>query len=275
MKNAPVLFHKMIPIRQHKMNIPKNLSDKYNIDEQIETKSILPNLPGSINKKIEKNTKEEKASFSNSVKTNHPKFNLTIKDIISEDTIHNMKRSVRSRNMMRSRDFILKDDNFRTNYKLLNEYHDIDQKVKLQINPNHINLITYLNSKKNLSDKFFNRICNLHESEMTRLNRVCLKVNSSEQNDLIFKKNIEEKIEIKSKENKVNCARDMEKIGESLKKYRDISQGYQVFSHKEALIDSLYETKTKYWDKFDIERFYKRKETRDIMTKTISVDFKQ
>ena len=257
------------------MNIPKNLSDKYNIDEQIETRSILPNLPGSINKKIEHNTREEKASFSNSVKTNQPKFNLTIKDIISEDTLHKMKRSVKSRNILRDRNFFLKEDNFRTNYKVVNEYYDIEQNVKLQINPNHTNLITYLNSKKTLSDKFFNRICNLHETEMTKLNRVCLKVNSSEQKDLIFRKNIEEKIEIKSKENKVNCAKEIERIGESLKKYRNISEGYQVFSHKEALMDSLYETKTKYWDKFDIERFYKRKETRDTMIKTISADFKQ
>ena len=266
---------KKIPVQQQKISIPKDVSIKYNSDKEIKLKSsLLPNLPNNIMKILENSIKTPRYPYEN-YNNNEQEFNLTIKDALRDGVIIKLKESLKSRNEIRERNFVLKETDFRTNYREVNEFNEIKKLVRLKISADQTNFINYLNRKEEISDKFIKKVCVLNENEMTKFNRVCLKVNHSEQKENLYRKIIEEKLDEKAKDIKIECARDLKKTGDWLKQFRQVSENYKLIRNQQPYIETLLQTKKKFWDKHDFDRLNKRKDNMLSMTNKSSIgDFK-
>jgi len=91
------------------------------------------------------------------------------------------------------------EDKFRSYFKDKTENQLFKEKVEKKIGSDKVNMIKYLNTKSNLSHQFLNKLSEFNENKMSRVNKIAQKVFDNDEKNLLFKKIVKEKIDLKKR----------------------------------------------------------------------------
>ncbi len=161
---------RIIYINQKRVNLPKNIAEKYAQRNDTEDKEeikdhvnfILPELPDRLYSK-------------SPIETNLPK-NFSLKNIFGDTNIKKLKHKMKEEKKMKDRHFVMSPVSMRSPIVTKTADEQLDQDlVNTEINCNKLNLIKYLANKnsQNFSEKTINKIANFNEQKMNKINKLC------------------------------------------------------------------------------------------------------
>lgn len=261
--DAPINL-KSIRVNQKKLNIPKNISEKYN-QSNASQGELLP-ITTIANEKERENIRRQtirKFTIGNSL--NLSAFSPTkestnneysIKEILPKNTFNNMIKSMRTNEEIKNNLSRVDEKNFRSKFKDHDYIEDILIKADKKINSEKTNLIRYLNKKEKISEHFIKKISDYDNERLMKLNKACQQFIVNEEKEKIFTKLIQEKVKnnaLKENEDYKKSLLSMEKdilgIEQKLSEFKkpvDDKEKY-VFIHKE--------TERKYWERYHVNNY--------------------
>lgn len=237
---------KEIHVKLKKVNIPKNVTERYNAVGK--TSIILPNV--TIPKKENNNT----------INTSHIKRSKhTIKEILNADTLKTLKTKYVSDKKMRDKLFIFDERNFRTYYQDKNYVDQLNDRLERKINPDRINLINYLHVKEKVSDVLIKRIAEFDEEKINRANKICQIVSHNEERGKLFKEVIKERLKSKQTRDKVDYKVKIENMGNDLLGINEILKEYaKSLNKREKYRDIHNDLQKTHWKKYNVDDITRR-----------------
>jgi len=251
---------RMVFLKQKKLNIPKNISDKYVYHEDNSSRDgkdkdgkpklnfILPILPDKLFDR----------EGLNNADSEMPKC-FSLRKIIGEPNLKELKHKMHEDKKMKDRHFIYSPKVMRqplidnTPFKNLEE--DLDNTI---IDSDKINLLKYLSSK-NFSEKTIHRIANFDDLKKNRINKLC---QIAEHNDDNLKKiltDIQFKVEQKYASVKGEYKEEMYLAKEDINITEKIIANYPPrIIKKDVVYNEQLNDIHKIWKKYDLNRFGSR-----------------
>jgi hypothetical protein len=278
-----LLNAKKIDIKQKRLPIPKNLTEKYNSDNRIGY--ILPDL--TITKKINPsnlwmmNSKNMGYSYKNNLTTPFEKPNeYTFRDIINENAYFNLKTKLKREKKNKDSLSRIDETKFRSVYGELDRNAKLEDILDKTINANKITLIKYINQKEKISDNFLNKISESDNDKIIKANKVCQIVFFDKEKNQQLQERIKENIIDKKNKDMIEYKINIEKMGENLKDFSSIIKDYNN-NNKNRLSkyrDIHQDTINKYWKRYNVENMmnktikdrYKSHTRRDSIVSTMS-----
>jgi hypothetical protein len=203
----------------------------------------LPKLNHSLSKKVNQHIKYVKAiNQEKNIQGINP-VKLTFKDLISSESLERIKSShvkANSRN------------EFSGNNKEgrgLKE-NKLSEELGKEISLDKVNIITYINSKENISENLLKKLCNCDENHLVKADKACKKALIKEEEDKKFKRYLEEKHNQKQNFRFNDYKRSLDEMGLNLKKAQSIQIDYvPAVKNKESFYsEKLLELKNKFWN---------------------------
>ena len=280
-----------------KFSLPPSIAYKYldetkTINRENENKNLLPNVFDSINKKIEKEANEkgydyiydtieslksnkkylktpERPKIKNKDKNNN-EYSIShyklpslfpaypLKYIINDNSYKKIKKEINEEDKKVKRGVPLTENNFRSR-PLFKPKLSFNNSLKREINTQNINLITYLNTSKDLHSPFIKRISKYDDERLKRLNKISQKTMFNKGQENLIKGIIRRKI--KGVYDNIN-----DEIKEGLETMRGKLYDYDKIIKKEEkkIIDNkekniiLHRENENIWNRYDLERFNKK-----------------
>jgi hypothetical protein len=269
-----IVSSKVISIKQKKLNIPKNITDRYNSTSDSKTNFILPTL--TLPKFKEKNSNN--FNMTGSVISNNNNFNtttnfsqnrndLTFRDILPDNTYLNLKTKLEKEKKLKDRLSRIDENQFRTIFGQKTKPEKLDDMLKKNINTDKINLIKYLNEKNNISDVLIKKLSEYSEDKINKVNKICQIVFYNEERSKIYKERIKERINVIQNKEKTEYKTCIESLGDGLNEVSDIFKEYKKpENRREKYRDIHYETVNKFWRKYQISRYEKKRIMKDTQS---------
>lgn len=232
---------KDVKINLKKLQINKVDQDKYN---QSDTKCILDlALPEDINYKIKDKS-------------------IPVKDILKPITRKDLVEKFKEENQVK--EFKLRDNKGKT--ELTENFRKLNETLRREIETEQLDLIRYLNSKSQISKKLVEKISELDNTQMTKLNRICKIFTNYNERVELYRNRISEKLNIERKNVQKNAKEMVTDIDDYLLKCNGILQPYEKriskkFKNVLAYQDLHFEVENKYWKKLEQKNFMKSNES--------------
>ena len=249
---------------KEKLDNLSNLLNTHKDNNKIEEDSLSNISPYKV--KLKKNNFLEKGGLFNKTTNSFTKNRkIKIGEIISKPNLI-MLKSYLAKNNRGNDDVRIPLDknnqnsfNFRTKYENKKDIkEELDNILNLSINTDRKNLINYL-KRNSISPHYFKNLLKYDESQIYKLNKMCGFIMNKENN-----KNFSEKKNNKNLKNKIleNSSTGLSFL---LNKTNKILNDYMEYEKcqnnikKKGFKEMIKNTKKNYWDKFRVEKLYKRK----------------
>ena len=246
-----LISSKIINIKQKKLNIPKNVTERYNSD--IKSGLILPSvtLP-----------KFKEESFNNALSLDgsvNIRNKFTFKDVLNDRTYMDLKNKLIKDKKIKDSLSRIDETKFRTIYGEKSNVEKLEDMLTKNINPDRINLIKYLNQKNDVSDVLIKRLTEYSEDKINKVNKICQIVFFNEERGHIYKEKIEERMVTNQNREKTEYKTSIETMGNSMKGISNILKDYEKISNKrEKYRDIHNDVVNKFWRKYNVHRFEKK-----------------
>ena len=236
---------KEISINQKRVQIPKNLADKYtNNPSRIE--SYLPSLPMHM---INKTT----TSFESS-NNNYLKETFTLRNIITDDTFNSLNNTIITQELMRDKLSVIDESKFRSTYQPKTKIELMHEKLEKVIDSDKIYVIQYLNNKKNISQNFIDKLNKLNDEELQKMNRISQKVIRNEDSEKIFNNIIKEKLLFRKQKDVIDAKKTIAELDQNIFLLHMDKKNYKSKHDKKLIFHNRHMDLKKIWAKYNAEK---------------------
>lgn len=256
-----LLTSKVISIKQKKLNIPKNVTERYNSDNKnsfILPSVTLPKFKDHSNmNNLSMNNYNSTFNTTNGINAQRQLFSF--RDILNDDTYVNLKKKLTKDRKVKDRLSRVDETKFRSTFGEKSEIENLDNMLSRNINPDRINLINYINKKNDLSDVLIKKLVEYSEDKINKANKICQIVFHNEERSHLFKERINERIQAKQNREKTEYKTTIEDMGNEIKSQSNILRDYEHNVNKrERFRDIHNEMVNKFWRKYKVQRFDKK-----------------
>jgi hypothetical protein len=237
-------------IKQKKLQIGKPLADTYIKDQGTsQTNFILPSL--NIRKKTETFTISDNCqSFYD------PKF--SIKDVINEESYKFLKTNYVKQQIMKDRIARIDETKFRSVYFEKKNFEKLEEKLNHKLSPDKLNLLKYLNERKQIGEIFLDKIITSDEERINKINKICQIVFHNEENAELAKGIIKNKLKILKNNEKIQYKSKIESMGKNIENLSIVLKNYDKKIKKIDKYKDLHKDMEKYWRIHNIDKFTKK-----------------
>ena len=259
-KNASFENTKHLDLKMKKLQISKNISDKYNNDTS--KTHILINLPDLLQKRIEENfilksDKTGKIDDSNYLSD----FQFSIKDILPQSSYQNLKKELDKDIGIKNKLEIIDETKFRSIFHDKTDHQILEEKLKKKIGMDRLNLIKYLSNKQFIKYQFLQKMTSYNDERLNKINKICHKVFENDEKNELFSKIIEEKMSLKKIKDVSDYKDELDKLSNNISSANKIENNYSL--PKDVRINkfsSIHEDwRKKFWSKNSIEKLSRNK----------------
>lgn len=251
---------KVISIKQKRLNIPKNVTEKYNSDNKasfILPSVTLPKFRETINTNF--SSTNNFMNFNTTSGMNSVRSTFTFRDVLEDGTYKDLKKRLYADKKMKDRLSRIDETKFRSVYGEKNNLEKLEEMLCKNVNPDRINLINYLNKKKDVSDVLIKRLSEYSEDKINKVNKICQIVFFNEERSQIFKERIGERIQAKKNQENTEYKTSIEEMGDNMKGFGNILKDYERNSDKrERFRDIHNDVVNKFWKKYQVGRYDKK-----------------
>jgi len=241
---------KELNIKQKKLQIGKPLADTYIKDQgSQQTNFILPTL--NISKKSDTGTNDKGGQTSYGSK-------YTIKDVLNQDSYKFLKTNYTKQQKMKDRLSRIDETKFRSQYVEKDHLEKLDEKLNNKIDTDKLNLLKYLNERKEIGEIFLDKIIYCDEEKINKYNKICQIVFHNEENSELMKGIIKEKLNIFKNKEKIQYKSKIESMGKNIESFSGLLKIYDKKIKKIDKYKDLHKDMLKYWKVNNIERFAKK-----------------
>ena len=221
--------------------------------------TYLPSLPNQIIDKTKSFITLDTTSDQPSKET------YTIRDIITDETLHSINKSIRNNQLMKEKHTVIDENKFRSTYQIKSKHDLVQEKLEKEITSEKIYMIKYLNSKNNLSEYFIDKLNKLDEEELQKINRISQKVIRNEDSEKIFNHVLKEKLKLKKQKEVVEAQKTMTDLEQNLDFLH--REGNKIYRHKpdvKLIFHNRHMDLRRIWAKYNCEKIARPK--REINT---------
>lgn len=272
---------KKIFIKQKKIYIPKNVTEKYNAEDR--QGFILPDLTINTSLNNDKNNSKNKTKYDSYYTRRHPmnmnpmsktnydtnmnqnpdntirRDRYLLREIVQDETYSNLKKKLIKEKIMEDKLARIDESKFRSVYGEMNKVEKLDKMLENPINSNKISLMKYINQKKTLSNTFIKKIVECNDEKISKANKICQIVYHNKDQWDIVNDRIKEKIEDKKNKEGAKYKSDLKQMGETLRDFSSIISDYEFTDNKRERFRELHnEMDAKYWKRFNIDKLLTR-----------------
>lgn len=263
---------KVISIKQKKLNIPKNITDRYNTNSDTKTNLILPtltlpkfkdktstnfNMTGSISNN----------NFNTTTNFTQNRNDLTFRDILPDETYSNLKTKLEKEKKLKDRLSRIDENQFRSIFGQKTKPEKLDDMLMKNINMDKVNLIKYLNEKSDVSDVLIKRLSEYSEDKINKVNKICQIVFFNEERSKIYKERIKERLNVMQNKEKTEYKTCIENLGDGLNEVSEIFKDYKKpENQREKFRDIHNDTVNKFWRKYQISRYEKKRNMKETQS---------
>lgn len=241
---------KELNVKQKKLQIGKPLADTYIKDQSSQqTNFILPTL--NLTKKSDSVILDSNAQSTIGTK-------YVIKDVLNEESYKFLKDNHIKQKKMKDRLSRIDETKFRTVYVEKNYLEKLDEKLKNKIDPDKLNLLKYLNERKQIGEIFLDKIITSDEERINKLNKICQIVFHNEENAELMNGIIKEKLKIFKNKEKIQYKTKIESMGENIENINLLLKNYDKKIKKQDKYKDLHKDMMKYWKIHDVEKFTRK-----------------
>lgn len=260
---------KNITIRKLRISLPKTFVEKYEKDtvdkQQIitTTRNVFPYLNSNQHTLFTNKT--------NGISTINKHKMLSFKEIIPTDTITKLKKHIIRNNEQKEKNRRITENNFRTEYHVQTDLEKFDNILETpKIIPTKLSLIKYLNEHKNLNPTTIKTLYKSSPERINRVNQMCQILLQEIDNNKLLNEFIQTKIKDKENNTKMTFKHKMEIMKDEVNRIKLHLGKYNIkLNEKDKFKDIHNEFVKQHWNKYNIERFNKKKKR-----KTLSLDCK-
>ncbi len=202
----------------------------------------LPKLSHSLNKKVNQHINYVQAINQEKDTQGINPVKLIFKDLISSESLERIKTTHVKAD---------RRNEFLGNYKEENGLKEniLSEELNKEISLDKVNLITYINSKENVSENLLKKLCSCDENHLVKADKACKKALLKEEEHKKFKQYLDEKHIKKQNFGFNDYKRSLDEIGLNLKKAQSIQIDYvPIRKNKESFyLEKLLELKNKFW----------------------------
>jgi hypothetical protein len=250
---------KIISIKQKRLNIPKNVTERYNSDNKasfILPSVTLPKFRETINTNF--TSSNNFMNFDTTKGINSVRNTYTFRDVLEDNTYKDLKKRLNADKKMKDRLSRIDETKFRSVYGEKNSVEKLDEMLGKNINTDRINLINFLNKKKDVSDVLIKRLSEYSEDKINKVNKICQIVFFNEERSQIYKERINERIQAKKNRENTEYKTSIEEMGDNMKSFGNILKDYERSCDKrERFRDIHNDVVNKFWKKYQVNRFDK------------------
>lgn len=263
-----LISSKVISIKQKKLNIPKNITDRYNTNSDSKTNLILPSLTlPKFKDKTSSNfnlTNMSQNNLNTTSNFNQHKNDFTFRDVLPDETYSTLKCKLEKDKKLKDRLSRIDETQFRSIFGQKTNSEKLDDMLMKNINLDKVNLIKYLNEKNDISDVLIKRLSEYSEDKINKVNKICQIVFFNEERSKIYKERIKDRINAKQNREKTEYKTCIESLGDGLNEVSDIFKDYKKpENQREKFRDIHNDTINKFWRKYQVSRYEKK---RNMMT---------
>jgi hypothetical protein len=266
---------KEIQIKQKKLNIPKNVTERYNLTSDSKNNSltkILP-MPVMIKKDLETFDQTNYGGTLNSTSP-HSRNKFTLKEVLDENSVKLLKTNYIQDKRMKDKLSRVDEMKFRSNYESKNFLEKLDEKLSRKINPDRINLIRYLNEKDQVSEVLIKKIADYDEEQINKINKICQIVLHNNERSKLFKDIIQEKLTALKNREKIEYKSYIENMGKNMQGFSSVLQNYEKkVNNKEKYRDIHNDIVKNHWQKHNVDRIARRTNFRSTQNLSSFNDF--
>jgi len=237
-------------IKQRKLQIGKPLADTYIKDQSNpQTNFILPilNIPKKSDTAVMDSSNE--STFGSK---------YTIKDVLNEESYNFLKTNYQKQQKMKDRLSRVDETKFRSVYKDKNYLEKLEEKLNNKIDPDKLNLLKYLNERKQIGEIFLDKIVTYDEERVNKMNKICQIVFHNEENAELMKGIIKEKLKIFKNKEKIEYKSKIESMGRNIENISELLKNYDRKIKKQDKYKDLHKDMLKYWKNHNIEKFTRK-----------------
>ena len=277
---------KKINLAKNKINISQQFLDKYDdLDNTYKDKinKLTNTLKSKVDKKKEEKNENDKIEFNtinidgknvspvSNNDTNPKKNKILLGDIISFKNIVSMRKMLSKDNKGPDDTRIPLDDqnkdsyNFRTKYENKKvTYDNLNILLNYPMNPDRTNLIKYYKQNKPISPFYFENLLKYNEAQIYKLNKICQIIFHKEEDEKKEAKIIQDKKFNKEKLMREKGNNNMQYVNELINKSSGIINDYILkqkasdLKKRKIYAEEVKKIKKKYWDKYGVNKFYKK-----------------
>lgn len=227
-------------LRLKKIYIPKFILEQYNspkhdtMPDQQES-IIMPNLPTNFTRTKLLNRDGSKKKFVN------------VKDILNEETLSNLKKQKLMAKVVKDLNTVIDENNFRTNYQEKDVIEELLEKLNVNIDVNKINLIKYLNSKHEVSEKFIKKFEKFSEEKINKMNKICQIMTYKNELQKFDKDIIKEKLHDSLNKTKIEFKEAIDTMQDEVHEIKGILSAYNLrYKSRKKKSDIFLQVKNKY-----------------------------
>lgn len=245
-KNSPAKGKRMsikgprrISIKATKIVFPKTIADNYENDGK-QTEEIIEdiaNIPELV--ELQKNHK--------------PGEKYSLGEIMGESRVKELKKEFIKEEKMKNKLSRIDETQFRTTYENFSNLEKLDQVLKYKkIEPTNtnLNLIRFINQKKDLDITSLNKIVRFDPVQMMKANKVCQSVFVRQEKDRIFREGVSIKLRTQNQQEKILFAKKLN----TMKVEIDCSAN--IFKKYDYRVDRMEKYRERYRD---MDKYYWRR----------------
>lgn len=251
---------KEIQIKQRKLNIPKNVTERYNMTSDSKNNSLTKILPMPLMIKKDLETLDH-ANYAGTMNSTSPQIRnkFTIKEVLNETSVKFLKTNYIKDKRMKDKLSRIDETKFRSNYECKNFLEKLDEKLKRKINPDRINLIRYLHDKDQVSEVLIKKIADYDEEQINKVNKICQIVLHNNERSKLFKDIIEEKLTALKNKEKIEYKSYIENMGKNMQGFSSVLQNYEKkVNNKEKYRDIHNDMVKNHWQKNNVDRIARK-----------------
>ena len=265
---------KQIKLNEHKITFPKQFAEKYESDiMNMKSNNIINSsnntLPPLGNNNINFNKDNESPSPRKSPENKNSDKNgksilkqekyLTLKEIIPNHSLYQMKKKILKDRLIRDRATFITENDFRTSYQPISDLQKFNNILQTStVNSNKSNLIRYLNEKK-IAPLTIKILANQDVDKISKINKICQTIFSNQDKEKLFNEIVKNKAKQKINNTKKEFQSTIKGLGDYMIEAKEKLQKYEKkIDEKEKYREHFNDIIMHHWLKRDLERFNKK-----------------
>ena len=265
---------KQIKLNEHKITFPKQFAEKYESDiMNMKSNNIINSsnntLPPLGNNNINfykdnespspRKSPENKNSDKNGKSILKQEKYLTLKEIIPNHSLYQMKKKILKDRLIRDRATFITENDFRTSYQPISDLQKFNNILQTStVNSNKSNLIRYLNEKK-IAPLTIKILANQDVDKISKINKICQTIFSNQDKEKLFNEIVKNKATQRINTTKKELQTGINNIGDEINSIQEKLKKYdKKVDNKEKYREHFNDMVIHYWLKRDLERFNKK-----------------
>lgn len=234
---------KKINLKSPKITFPKELESKYEVFEHF-----------SKENEDDENILEYEKKQENTNKFARPGYKFTLGEIINDNAKYKLKKFILNEERMRQKLSVIDHSNFRTDYAWTSNLNKLNEILNYKkIKSDKTELIKYLNTHNNLSDKFLRNIVTSDKEELAKYDKISQTLLYNKDMDKKYKDELEQKVKLKSNLSKVSGSNGLNFMGNKIKEEQEILGKYNISVNRKLNYMEKYKEIQKDWRRFGLK----------------------